>query len=260
MKKFMIPAIILLVAGGYFLPSAISQTTAIEPDSDLKSPAELVKKYPSMAEGTTRPENKKILCPFLRILERAGMFDAAAEEQGPLTTSIIRVATAAREFGCTLLACGGVATKVSMGQAGNGTSSTGMVNLEALHTAEGVAHECGLTFAPGGTEISDAVRESTLAMLAEEAEENGRLSFHAIDKVKNSICAEQGVAISEAGAIEVKLIYTFLGGMDRGYVDLSDVRRLFYAEMPETKNRTWIGPDLFKELDRQLKQGGQRSE
>ena len=40
--------------------------------------------------------------------------------------------------------------------------------------------------------------------------------------------------ISTAGKVERGLIYTFLGGNTRGFVDYEDVVRLFNPELPKT--------------------------
>ncbi|RZA23947.1 MAG: hypothetical protein EOP10_11325 [Proteobacteria bacterium] len=181
----------------------------------------LAAKYPGMDEGSTKPENKKILCPFHRMLERAGLYDSSKKEQSALTVSIIKIATIAQEFSCKFTSCGVVATAVSAGQLTTFTSKLAHVNLEALHKAPGVSHECGLGFAKGGSEVSDAHRAATLAKLN-------------LQTVKEGICKEQSVKNTFAGETEVKLIFAFLGGVDRGFIDYSDVELFFHAELPKT--------------------------
>ena len=195
---------------------------------------DLAATYPSIEEGSTVPENGKVLCPFQRLLDRAGMYDSGAEGQSGTTASIMDVARAARDFGCSLFSCGAVATAVSVGQTFNGTSSAGRVNLESLHTAAGVAHDCGLTFAKGGTVVDPKVRQRTLDALGARADRHGHLTYSDLKAVKQNICNEQGVTMSFAGRIEIGLIYTFLGGKKRGFIDLDDVVRLFHAELPKT--------------------------
>ena len=195
---------------------------------------DLADTYPSIEEGSLEPENVEVMCPFLRLTERAGMFDRGADEYAPLKASIFEVAMAARDFGCSLYSCGAVATAVSAGQIFNGTSSVGKVNLESLHTAAGVAHDCGLTFAHGGTVVDPVVRDRTLDALGDRADSAGHLSYSDLRAVKQSICDEQGVSMSFAGSIEIGLIYTFLGGDRRGFIDHEDVVRLFHAELPKT--------------------------
>lgn len=230
----------LLTASALTFPMAKASGEVTKP-SGFELPREvLAAKYPSIEEGSLRPENKKILCPFLRMLERAGIYDSDKKEQSALAVSIIKITSYAREFGCIIAGCGGVATAVSAGQLTQGTTSPGNVNVEALHTAIGIAHECGLTFAKGGTEVSDAVRGQTLAALAQLTDSEGRLTYDDLETVKLNICEEQGVQNTPAGTVEVGLIYTFLGGNKRGFVDFADVERLFFAELPKNIGRPFI--------------------
>ncbi|NRA65373.1 MAG: hypothetical protein HRU19_12880 [Pseudobacteriovorax sp.] len=214
------------------IESDCSSGNCIEATEILRE--ELAVKYPSIDTDTERAENKKILCPFLRMLERTGMFDAEKKEQSALTVSIIKIAKAAREFSCSIVACGGVATIVSGGQLTQLSTHPGQVNLEALHKAVGIAHECGLTFAKNATIIDDDTRANTLAALHRRADGEGKLRFADLQEVKQKICDTQGVKISSAGNLEIALIYSFLGGNDRGFVDYSDVERFLHAQLPET--------------------------
>jgi hypothetical protein len=226
-----------------FAVTSLSATVAAAAKAELKPsgfelPREtLAAKYPQIEEGSLQPENKKILCPFHRMLERAGIYDADKKDQSALTVSILKITSFAREFGCIVTGCGGVATAASAGQLTQGTTTPGSVNVESLHTAIGIAHECGLTFAKGGTEVSDTVRASTLAALAQRADSEGHLTYADLEAVKLNICAAQGVQNTSAGTIEIGLIYTFLGGNKRGFIDYADVERLFFAELPKTIGR-----------------------
>ncbi|RYZ89359.1 MAG: hypothetical protein EOP04_07010, partial [Proteobacteria bacterium] len=142
-----------------FVSPIFAQTSSAQaPALDREA---LAAKYPGMEEGSSKPENKKILCPFHRMLERAGLYDSSKKEQSALTVSIIKIATIAQEFSCKVTSCGAVATAVSAGQLTTFTSKLGHVNLEALHKAPGVSHECGLAFAKGSSEVSDAQRSAT---------------------------------------------------------------------------------------------------
>jgi hypothetical protein len=194
----------------------------------------LAAKYPSIEEGSLKPENPKILCPFHRLLERAGLYDSEKKDQSPLTVSISKIANFAKEFGCSIGACAAVATLVSGGQLTKGSTKFAYVNLEALHTAAGVAHECGLNFAKDGTVVDNAIRAKTLAALQKRADSNGRLKFSDLEAVKADTCAERGVAVSIGSTTEIGLIYTFLGGNERGFIDFADVKRFFHAELPKT--------------------------
>lgn len=202
---------------------------------------ELAAKYPDIEEGSLKPENKKILCPFHRMLERAGLYDAQKNGMGPLTVRVIQIAAVAKEFGCKVLGCASVTGAVSAGQVAKLATFPGHVNLEALHRSLGFSHECGLTFSKGATEVSDAYRRRTLAALASLADEEGRLTLDDLNTVKEAICEEQGVRNDLVQKTEVKLLFNFLGGNERGFVDLADVERFFFAELP----KTIAAPDAF---------------
>ncbi|RZA22266.1 MAG: hypothetical protein EOP10_15705 [Proteobacteria bacterium] len=220
------------------LPSQIDPN--ISPAGFELSRADLVSRYPDIEEGSQQVENKKIVCPFLRMLERAGLFNPELETQSTLTVGIIKIATYAREFGCVVAGCGGVAAAVSAGQVTELASTPGKVNVEALHKALGISHECGLTFAKGGSVVDDATRDSTLAALKERSDTLGRLTFDDLEAVKLSICEAQDVKISAPGRVEIGLIYSFLGGNERGFIDYDDVVRFFHAELPKTLGRPGI--------------------
>lgn len=223
MKTFLKSSVLSLV----LLLSNYSHAAAADRD-------QLAEKYPDIEEGSLKPENAKILCPFHRMLERAGLYDSSKKEQSALTVGIIKIAIYAREFGCKFGGCAAVASLVSGGQLTQLTTSPGKVNLEALHTAFGVAHDCGLAFAKGGTTVSDEVRNRTLAALSARSDSMGRLGLEDLQVVKEAICTEQGVENTLAGKTEVNLIFSFLGGKDRGFIDYSDVERFFHAELPKT--------------------------
>ncbi len=196
---------------------------------------ELAAKYPDIEEGSEKPENLKIICPFHRLLERAGIYDSSKSFfGGPLMVSVVKITKAASEFGCQALGCGGVATAVSGGQLATGTTVFSEVNVESLHTALGISHECGLTFEKGGKEVSPRKRAATLAALSNLADEEGRLTLQDLQSVKEGICRAQGVKNNLVGETEVKLIYGFLGGVERGFIDYSDVERFLHAELTKT--------------------------
>lgn len=203
---------------------------------------EIVAKYPDVESGSTRAENKKILCPFVRMLERAGLFDEELAGGTSSTVAVKSVGDSAKELGCSFLECNTVASVVSNGQSAEG------VDLERLHEASGVAHDCGLTFALGGTEVSDSVRNTTLNRLAELADDNGELIYDDLLTAKLEICAQQGVEISSPGALETKLIFAYLGGVERGSVPYSDVVRFLNAEMPATKTTSWVNASLLNKV------------
>jgi hypothetical protein len=204
--------------------------------------AALVAKYPNIEQGSTRPENKKVMCPFQRMLQRSGIYDAEVLPQTTLTVPTQSVTDASREFGCASSSCGPVASAVDNGQPGVG------VDLIGLHNASGISHECGLTFAPGGSEVSDVVRDATLARLQTLADANGHLSFANLMTVKREICAAQGVTMGAIERVEVKLIYAYLAGVENGYVLQSDVERFFHATMPVNKTSAWVDSTLLGQV------------
>jgi hypothetical protein len=205
------------------------------------SSEDLRTKYPSIEEGAQRAEKKEILCPFWRLIERSGTLDAInTSKNSDVVISIRKLVAKATEFGCKWIECGAVATLVSGGQMTHpGTTRLLSVNISQLHKAKGVAHECGYTFEKGGKKVSDAKRAQTLSRLKKIADQNsasGTLSKEDLMSVKLEICKEQGVTITKAGSVEVGLIYSFLGGKDRGFIDYDDVERFFHAQMPLTKS------------------------
>ena len=214
--------------------------------ADFKSSEELRELYPDITEYSERKENKNILCPFHRMIERSGYYDSAKNSTpAKILISIVKIISAAREFGCKKLGCGAAATAVSTGQNSHlsdlikGQSQIGHVNITRLHKARGVAHECGLTFEKGGHTVSDIVRAKTLARLKDLSDSKpfvGTLSKEDLMLVKQEICDSQGVKMSLAGRIEVGLIYKYLGGHDRGFIEYDDVRRFLHAQMPLTKS------------------------
>lgn len=197
---------------------------------------ELKNNHPKMflgENGDTTTENEAILCPFLRLMERYDIVQNRDWDKSNFT--IQETKRGARKLGADSFGVTAVATAVSAGQFFNGQTLPNFVNYEALHTASGIAHDCGLTFGKGETVVSDDARESTLASLADKANNNeGKLLFEDLKQVKLEICDQQGVDITEPGKTEVGLIFTFLGGDMNGYVLLSDVRRFFYGQLPMT--------------------------
>mgnify|MGYP003691626331 CR=1 FL=1 len=167
---------------------------------------ELLRKYPSISEVSNRSENKEILCPFWRLIERSGALDAAAKvRESGILISLKHIISKAFEFGCDKISCGTVATLVSAGQLTHlGTTKIGSVNISKLHKARGIAHDCGLTFEKGGTVISDLRRAQTLARLKEIADSSdiqGQLNLSDLMMVKEEICSAEKVSMSTAGKL-----------------------------------------------------------
>ena len=214
---------------------------------DAPSSEELRDDYPDLESA--RAGNRLILCPFLRMLERSGRIDEAddnTDEDQSIQTRDLK--QAADDFGCdTTTACGPVIDTVCAGQTVTDGFSWAWFNpfrskevdLERLWDAPPISHDCGFTFAKGkGDEgVSDERLASTLAKLAGRADENGQLVYQDILDTKNEICDEENVDITAAGLTEAKLIFAYLGGVERGFVDYDDVEGFLQvdSQMPLTK-------------------------
>lgn len=216
--------------------------------SDADTSEELVAKYPALV-GDERKGNPLILCPFLRMLERSGRLDEAdtsTDDAQHIKTGDLK--DAAEEFGCdTTTACGPVIDTVSTGQEFTDGFSFSWLNpfrsrevdLERLWDAPPISHDCGLTFEKGAGELGVSTDRltSTLASLKSRADANDQLVYQDILDTKNEICDGEDVEISAAGLIEAQLIFAFLGGIERGFVDYSDVEGFLQvdSQMPKTK-------------------------
>lgn len=213
--------------------------------SDPMTQAELAMSYPAAAGLTERAENPKIMCPFVRMLERSGLLDS---ELGTASTdSTVKAGTltaAAETFGCASGSCGTIANIVGLPQ-----GNFGQVDLHRLWDAGFLSHDCGLTFAKGATEITPEVRQQTLDRLRVLAGDSGRLNFSHLEQVKLEICEAQGVSATTAGMTEVKLIFAYLGGVDNGSIAYSDVERLLNATLPETKTTQWVDLGLINQVE-----------
>lgn len=212
---------------------------------DTDTSEELVQAYPALESNRTG--NELILCPFLRLLERSGRLDDGLGA-GDSTIDNDALKTAAEDFGCdTATACGPVIDLVSAGQSDVPSFLSWFsvfnpfddpeVDLERLWDAPPVSHDCGFTFGFGEKSVSELQLNSTFTKLASRMDANGRLTWQNISDTKLEICREQGVQISNAGETEARLIYAYLGGVERGYVEYSDVRRFLQVDnqLPLTK-------------------------
>lgn len=236
---------IIATIAGLSFTQASSQSAETEVKKQFKSSKELRNDYPDITDNSTRDENKKILCPFHRLIERAGAYDSAKQSiVGEIIVNIGHLVAATEEFGCKIVGCSTVATAVSTGQQTHlkdtwkGLAKFGHVNVTRLHKARGIAHDCGLTFEKGGVEVSDTRRALSLSKLKAIADANspsGTLVLTDIEKVKEEICQLEGVKSTVAGRFEMGLIFKYLGGEDRGFIEYTDVERFLHAKMPLTK-------------------------
>lgn len=217
----------------------LSLTISANSFAQYASSEDLRQRYPTIDDGSTRSENKEILCPFWRLIERSGSLDALDKAKGSdVVISILNIARKAKEFGCKFVECASVATLVSAGQQTHiETMNIASVNITKLHNARGIAHDCGLTFEKGGAKVSNKRRSQTLSRLeALSVKNQGRLVLADLMQVKKQICSDEGVEMSAPGKLEVGLIFSFLGGKDRGFIEYTDVERFLNAKMPLTKS------------------------
>ena len=235
---------------------------------------ELITKYPAI-EDPQIAEDKRVLCPMLRILNKSKIFAGemanhladVANASMLLPISVGTLVESVREFGCAKPSCGAVAMAVSAGQRGKSTLLTGskeLVDIGKLHTAKGVAHDCGFTFAYNDTEVNDATREETLKIFARRAVD-GRLTRDDVMATKADMC-KRDYLLSKNGTlptlnkvdkknetlipgrvdkVEADLIFTYLGGVDNGYILLSDIEKLFHAQIPVNKTKYLIDVALL---------------
>ncbi|MDX1696105.1 MAG: hypothetical protein R3208_20230 [Ketobacteraceae bacterium] len=200
---------------------------------------QLATKYPAVTDSGV-PENKNIMCPFLRMIEKTGLYDSNDDDSVLSQATVISGTT---EFGCDSVFCTGLASTT-----GNKQGLQGDIDIEDLANVPDISHECGLTFAFGSKQVDDAIREDTLDRLFELADAEGNLSYDDLLSVKLAICAEQGVSITPLGEGEVKLIFAFLGGVDRGFVSFSDVDAFLHARLPGTITSKRISASLLNSI------------
>lgn len=191
------------------------------------------------------PENKRVMCPFLRLMESSGAFAKDAAELANRLTAKIEVPVkklvdTAFGFGCEG-GCDQVAALVSGAQHAQIPDHTeNNVDITNLHRAKPISHGCGLTFSSGGSEVDEARRGETLASLkaiadAKPGDQKGRLEYKDLYAVKIDTCNKEKVVITRPEQVEVDLIYAYLGGPDRGFVEYSDVDLFFHTKLPKTK-------------------------
>ena len=225
-------SMIVIMAGSAFLTAC---------GGDAYTSAELTSMYPDISAASTKVEEVEVLCPFQRMLKRSGILDEAIEENSFEVKN--RTLTEATEvFGCDSTTCSTAIGYASLAQ-GNWNS----IELNRLHEAGFLSHDCGLQFELGGVTVSDTRRAATLSRLSELAVD-GRLGFNDLMTVKNETCAREGVEITIGGETEVKLIYAYLGGPDRDYIEYSDVEKFLHATMPDYKAAGFIDINLIGEV------------
>lgn len=192
-------------------------------------PTKLLETYPELLSDDP-PINDRILCPFLRLLER---YDLVDSDMAPLFTigAIIEGGSIlGNPKSQSLLA----STGASLGQLVNGETKFNRVNLEALHAANMISHDCGITYALGGDKLDYSVINSSIAVLTELEDDEGHLTLEDLDALKGTICDSQGVEMTLVGYFENRLLWNFLGGNERDFIETSDVDRILHTKLPLT--------------------------
>jgi len=210
---------------------------------DTYTADELKEVFPAIAQKGGVAEDKAVLCPFQRMLKRSGILDNDLDE-GSYEIRNKVLTEAAEVFGCSSGSCG-----TAIGYASLAQGNWNTLDMNRLHEAGFLSHECGLTFELGGITVSDTQRSATLARLEGLAGDQGRLSFDDLMVTKQEICALQNVEITVGGETEVKLIYAYLGGTERGYVTYSDVDKFLHATMPDFKASGDINLSLIGDVE-----------
>ncbi len=233
--------------------------------------AQLVEKFPN----TERPESsddKKIICPFLRLLKRTGLSDKEIEanlktEAGkgavaPVTLAHLKAVT--DEIGCEGSACVAVAQSVAKNQ---NTFTPPQVDIGKLFAApprstyndtskDRASHDCGYTFQFGDETVNEQVRITTMKRFKELADKNsGKITVEDLVTVKKEACrrdykiyktkginpfnkvddAKQTLVPDSRDETEVALIFAYLGGVDNGYISYESLDNFFHAKLAPTK-------------------------
>jgi hypothetical protein len=214
-------------------------------------------------------ENKKVLCPFLRMIERTGVWkdeikknlsqSLANNLDLPVTIKVL--IEKALDFGCGETGCKPVAVGVSAGQQVlplDKINNESIVDIGKLTQARGTAHDCGYTFGLGETEVNPIRRAETLAMLKDRAKNSDQLTLNDLIEVKKTWCkrdyeeakktsltrlrnkvdeANLTLVFSQADTVEFLLIWSFLGGVERGFIRVGDVEDFLHARLPAFKTK-----------------------
>lgn len=240
------PLLVLLLLFGNLALSAAVVTLFCE---DASSSEELIASYPDLEADSNRKGNANIVCPFLRLLERSGALDDVAPGY---IVSVEDLLETTYEFGCP---CEFATNAVSAGQThpqqesclltylripGNllgigGWKNPPQIWLERLWDAGPFSHDCGLTYVD--KRFDQDRYNATMARLASKANAEGQLVLQDLQDVKLETCAEEGVMVTSEGEQEMRNIWGYLGGVDRGYIDYADVEIFLKvdSEMPSTK-------------------------
>lgn len=229
------------------------------------------------------PEDKKVICPFLRLLKRTGLLDEEiqtnlaksphSKDIAPVTLAKLMNVTG--EIGCDGAACVAVAQSVAKTQRiGEPATSVDIARLFDApprstfkdQSKDHASHDCGYTFQFADETVNDKVRDATMARFKEIADQNGGKIYIAdLVKMKKESCKRDYLAYKASGKLpfnrvdeanktlvpdsrdhtEVALIFAYLGGIDRGYVTHEDLDRFFHAQFPPNKTRMLLNFPLL---------------
>ncbi len=246
--------------------------------------SEIVAKYPKVADAN-HPEDKKVMCPFLRILKRTGLLDQeisnnlgsswAKDSVAPV--GVIKISQTVPEIGCQGRACAAVAEQVAMSQNKGWPALT--VDIGKLFAAppretytnpkqQRGSHDCGYTFQFGDSAVNPQVRTATLERFnALAAENGGKVKLEHLVQVKKEMCKRDfGLykiskliafsPVDEKNAtllpdirdhIEVALIWAYLGGMERGWFTVADLYHFFHGTIPPNKTKFFLDLKLLED-------------
>lgn len=238
----------------------------------------LITAYPSI-EKEENAEDKKVLCPFLRLayrsqalaVEIAANLKLESLRDMVFPASVESVTKASQAFGCESDSCGVIVSQLSALQSGKdpqGVTTNDIVDIGQIHGANrNPSGDCGYLFALGETAISDKTRDDTLAQMADMAVD-GRLTYNDLMQVKSAMCrrdfllAQQSnltsknpvsasgdtLDLTRAEIINVNILYGYLGGVDNGYVLYDDVDLFFHGKMPVNKTKYMISFALIEHV------------
>lgn len=247
---------------------------------------ELVAKFPSVGDPNT-PEDKRIICPFMRILKRSGLLEeeiaknlkAPWAKDAVFPVSVLKLIGFTNQLGCQGIACAAVAEQAAMSQNKNWPALT--VDIGKLFAApprdqyknrakqQRASHDCGFTFQFGDESVNDEVRSATLSRFKAIAEQNqGQIKLADIVQVKKEMCKRdyaiyqgsglnafspvddknQTLLADASDKVEVSLIWIYLGGVDNGFIRAPDLDRFFHASFPAHKTRYFLDLKLLGEV------------
>jgi hypothetical protein len=207
---------------------------------------ELKERHPDLTSD--RVGNAAILCPFVRMLERSGALDDLdnLSDDGGLVFDARDLYAPVNEFGleCDLATLVPWGTGLGQEQTVTGPADILFAILNPFKTVEpdlerlfevdapslGNPTECGLNFEGNGASGWSETRYSqTISKLEAKADADGHLSYEDLLNTKIETCEELGMEPFDG---DMKLMYNYLGGLDRGYIDITDVAN-FIKESPE---------------------------